>query len=267
MNFYKFLSFLITICFTISCKQIEINETIQNTDASISTSTMDTSFDYFPTSTTNNIYEHKGYALSYVEEHEQAEWVAYYLEESDFTSVKYERPFFNQDPLVKTQSADWRNFKKTKYNKGHLCPAGDRKKSYELYEETFYTSNASPQLYDFNAGIWNRFEQKTRYWAEKYDKLYVITGGVLSNDLKTIGTEKVAVPNYFYKIILDYHTPELKVIAFLIPHEASEKGLYQFVTSVDEIESLTGIDFFPELPDELEAELEKSDSYLNWSLN
>ena len=132
MNFYKFLSFLITICFTISCKQIEINETIQNTDASISTSTMDTSFDYFPTSTTNNIYEHKGYALSYVEEHEQAEWVAYYLEESDFTSVKYERPFFNQDPLVKTQSADWRNFKKTKYNKGHLCPAGDRKKSYEM---------------------------------------------------------------------------------------------------------------------------------------
>jgi len=113
----------------------------------------------------------------------------------------------------------------------------------------------------------NRLEQKTRFWAEKYDKLYIVTGGILNNNLKTIGFEKVGVPNYFYKIILDYHTPKLKVIAFLIPHQNSEKGLYQFVTSVDEIERLTGIDFFPELPDELETELEKSDSYINWSFN
>ena len=135
------------------------------------------------------------------------------------------------------------------------------------YDETFLTSNISPQNHSFNAGIWNRLEQKTRFWAEKYDKLYIVTGGILNNNLKTIGFEKVGVPNYFYKIILDYHTPKLKVIAFLIPHQNSEKGLCQFVTSVDEIERLTGIDFFPELPDELETELEKSDSYINWSFN
>ena len=138
---------------------------------------------------------------------------------------------------------------------------------YSILSTSFLTSNISPQTYGFNAGIWNRLEQKTRFWAEKYDKLYIVTGGILNNNLKTIGFEKVGVPNYFYKIILDYHTPKLKVIAFLIPHQNSEKGLYQFVTSVDEIERLTGIDFFPELPDELETELEKSDSYINWSFN
>lgn len=262
MNFYKYLLFLITICFTISCKQIETNENTVNVDASISNAMMDSLFDYLPTSTTNSIYKHKGYTLSYVEKHEQAEWVAYYLEESDFSSIKYTRPFFSQDPLVKTKSADWRNFKKTNYNKGHLCPAGDRKKTYDLYEETFYTSNASPQLYDFNAGIWNRFEQKTRYWASKYNGVYVITGGVLTNDLKTIGKEQVSVPNYFYKILLTKDGS--KMIGFLVPHEDSDEALYTFSVSVDSIEKLTGIDFFPALDDNLENKLEAMSNYKNW---
>lgn len=108
-------------------------------------------------------------------------------------------------------------------------------------------------------------EQKVRYWAEKHEKLFVITGGVLTSNLKTIGEEKVGVPVYFYKIILDYQATEIKAIAFLIPHEASEKGLYQFVVSIDKIEELTGIDFFHGLPDELENDLEKNNSYTNWS--
>ena len=73
------------------------------------------------------------------------------------------------------------------------------------------------------------------------------------------------MPNYFYKIILDYHEPEIKAIAFLMPHEDSEQGLYQFVTSIDKIEELTGIDFFPEIEDGLENKLEASTSYSNWS--
>ena len=224
-------------------------------------------YNYLPSSTTNQIIHHNFYSLSYNETFEQADWVAYELNKEHISKSQHKRPYFELDPKVKTKSAHYRNFKNSGYNKGHLCPAGDRKFSEEAFNETFLTSNISPQTYEFNGGIWNRLEQKTRYWAEKYDKLYVITGGVLTNNLKTIGFEKVGVPNYFYKIILDYNTPELKVIAFLIPHEASEKGLYQFVTSVDEIEILTGIDFFPNLPDELEAELEKTDSYINWSFN
>ena len=88
-----------------------------------------------------------------------------------------------------------------------MCPAGDRTFSEEAFNETFLTSNISPQTYGFNAGIWNRLEQKTRFWAEKYDKLYIVTGGILNNNLKTIGFEKVGVPNYFYKIILDGASP------------------------------------------------------------
>jgi endonuclease G len=222
-------------------------------------------FNFLPTSTTGQIIHHQFYSLSYNEKYEQAEWVAYELTQKQLSSIPIKRPYFEKDPKVTTQSAHYKNFKDSGYNKGHLCPAGDRKFSVEAFNETFYTSNISPQTYEFNGGVWNRLEEKVRYWAQKYEKLYIITGGILIPNLKTIGSEKVAVPQYFYKIILDYNSPEIKAIAFLMPHEKSEKGLYQFVTSIDEIETLTGIDFFPELPDKLENEIEKSSSYKDWA--
>ncbi len=126
-------------------------------------------------------------------------------------------------------------------------------------------SNVSPQTNAFNAGVWNRLEQKTRYWATKYKGIFVVTGGVLKPNLKTIGREKVSVPKEFYKIILDYTEPEIKAIAFLVPHRDSNKALYSFVTSIDAIEKLTSIDFFPNLPDEIENKLEAKSSYKQWS--
>ena len=204
-----------------------------------------TDFSYLPTSTTGAVIQHRGYSLSYSERHEQAEWVAYSLDKSDIVSVDRKRPFFIEDPKVKTTSASWRNYKKSGYDRGHLCPAGDRKKTEESYNETFYTSNISPQKHDFNAGIWNNLEQKTRYWAKKYDHLYVVTGGILENNLKTIGSENLSVPKAFYKILLDYTAPEIKAIAFLLPHQESKKPLYDFVVSIDELEEKQVLIFFP----------------------
>lgn len=222
-------------------------------------------FNYLPTSTTGAIINHDGYVLSYSEKHEQAEWVAYSLAKNDIVYIDRKRPYFIEDPKVKTKSADWRNYKKSGYDRGHLCPAADRRTSEESYNETFYTSNISPQNHAFNAGIWNKLEQKTRYWAQKHNHLYVISGGILENNLKTIGSEKVSIPNQFYKILLDYTAPEIKAIAFLIPHKESNKPLYKFVVSIDEIEQKTGINFFSNLPDELENKLESSNNYKNWS--
>jgi len=221
--------------------------------------------EFLPSSTTGQVIHHEGYSLSYHEKYEQAEWVAYYLMNSEISSIQRKRPYFIRDPQVKSKSADWKNYKKSGYDKGHLCPAADRKYSENLFNETFYTSNISPQKHDFNAGIWNKLEQKTRYWAQKYKHLYIITGGVLSDGLKTIGREDVAVPEAFYKIILDCEKPEIKIIAFLIPHHKSNIPLYNYVVTVDEIEDITGIDFFKLLPDELENKLERSKSYKDWS--
>lgn len=222
---------------------------------------------YPPTSTTNVIINHDYYTLSYHEKYEQAEWVAYELTKEQIVNYNYKRPYFIQDKKVTTGSADWRNYKNSGYDKGHLCPAADREYNKQAYESTFLTSNVSPQNHEFNSGIWNRLEEKIRYWAVKHDRLYVVTGGVLAPNLKTIGAEKVAVPNYFYKIILEENKGKFRMIAFLLPNAESKKPLYDFVVSVDKIEQMTGIDFFPKLPDEIEQSLEKQTSYKAWSFN
>lgn len=258
---YKPLLIVLFLLF-FSCKENVLLEQQEN-DISNSSKAISTDFDFLPTSTTSDVYKRNTYVFSYSEAHEQSEWVAYYLKSDDITTSNFERPFFEQDPLVDSESADWRNYKKSGYDKGHLCPAGDRKKSYDDFVETFYTSNISPQKHDFNSGVWNRLEDKVRYWAKKNDGLYVVTGGVLTENLKTIGKENVSVPNYFYKVLLSKDGS--KMIGFLVPHEDSNRPLYEFVVSVDEIEKMTGIDFFPKLQDEIENQLELESDYKGWS--
>ncbi len=241
------------------------NTSVKDTDG-VEDVSFSNNFNYLPKSTTNQIVKHKYYSLSYNEQNEQPEWVAYVLSPNHIKYIDRKRPYFIKDKQVKTKSADYRNYKKSGYDKGHLCPAGDRRFSEEAFNETFLTSNISPQNHQFNAGIWNRLEQKTRYWAKKYGKLYVVTGGVLTDkNLERIGREKVTVPKRFYKIILDYNQPQVKAIAFLMPNKESDIPLYKFTTSIDNIETLTGIDFFPELPDSIENKLESKSDYKGWS--
>lgn len=98
---------------------------------------------------------HQGYTLSYSESHEQAEWVAYEFKASHLSNTNFKRPYFEVDQAIKTGAAHWRSYKNSGFDRGHLCPARDRKYSQETHNETFLTSNISPQRNDFNAGIWN----------------------------------------------------------------------------------------------------------------
>lgn len=220
---------------------------------------------FMPLSTTGEVIHHNGYSLSYNEKHEQAEWVAYELKKSHLSKINHKRPYFEIDNAVTTGAASWRNYKNSGYDRGHLCPAGDRRYSKEAHDETFLTSNIAPQEHQFNSGIWNRLEQKVRYWARKYDGVFVVTGGVLKGKMKTIGSEDVSVPNQFYKVLIDSNNGKTKMIAFLMPHKDSKRPLYEYVVSVDSIEVLTGIDFFPELEDSIEDKLEASSRYKGWS--
>ena len=261
---YSVVLISITLC-VFSCKEANSGDTyyIEAQNHTVDESGIkkqinsNADFDFLPTSTTKQVINHSYYSLSYKEESEQAEWVAYFLKKRYLKNSNYKRPYFIEDKLVSTGSADWRNYRKSGYDKGHLCPAGDMEFDLKAYNETFLTSNIAPQDHGFNGGIWNRLEQKVRYWADKYDGVYVVTGGVLNSSLKTIGSEGVAVPDHFYKIILDESNGKYKIIAFLIPNKPSDKPIFNFVVPVDTIEKLTGIDFFPALEDNSENKLEK----------
>ncbi|MDR0802526.1 DNA/RNA non-specific endonuclease [Fluviicola sp.] len=204
------------------------------------------------------IIRHTAYSLVYIEEHEQAKWVAYELTEEK-TSNKFERTNkFMVDPLVITGSANDKDYEKSKYDRGHLAPAADMGWSETTAAESFYYSNMSPQVPSFNRGIWKKAEELARSWAIENKQIYIVTGPVLTAGLKTIGPNQVSVPNYYYKVILDYSQPDIKGIGFIIPNAASQKELKTFAVSIDSVELLTGIDFFPLLPDSEENVIEKT---------
>ena len=218
-----------------------------------------------PASTSGEIVIHSNYILSYKERYEQAEWVAYVLNRSHLTYDDRERPDYIEDPKVSTKSADWRNYKGSGYDRGHLCPAGDRRFSVYAYNETFYTSNITPQKNDFNSGIWNQLEKKIRSWSKQYGSLYIITGGILEKGLPTIGEEDVAVPKRYYKIVVKEEGKDIKVLAFLIPHKDTREPLINFLVTIDDLEEVSGIDFFNKMDKNIETRLEQSINTKHWN--
>lgn len=221
---------------------------------------------FIPSSTTGVVIDHDHYTLSYNEVYEQAEWVIYNLKRDHLTSDDRQRPDFIEDPYVPTRSADWRNYRGSGYDRGHLCPAGDRRFSELAYNETFYTSNISPQNSDFNAGIWNDLEMQVRIWTKKHGELFIATGGVLEFGLSTIGEEDVAVPRWYYKIVSRGTKENFKAIAFLIPNKPSGESLERYMVPVDRVEEMTDVDFMKELPDRIEDQIEGQVKKSDWQL-
>lgn len=211
------------------------------------------------------IVMHLGYTLSYNEKHEQANWVAYELTAKETTKVAERSNDFRPDGAVRTGSATNDDYQGSGYDRGHLAPAADMGWSNQAMEESFFYSNMSPQVPSFNRGIWKKLEEQVRQWAIDNKKIYVVTGPILEDNLPTVGPNKVSVPRYYYKVILDYTEPELKGIGFVLPNASSTLPLQSFAVPIDSVERKTGINFFSALPDEQEQTIEKTICLSCWS--
>ncbi len=220
-----------------------------------------------PASTTGEVVRHTWFVLSYNEDHEQAEWVAYELTRDRLNQNWAERPnSFRPDPDVHTESATPRDYTGSGYDKGHLCPAADMAFNDAAIDETFLMSNMSPQTPAFNVGVWRELEELTRDWARKFNHLYVVTGPVLTQPgLGQVGFSKVTIPGAFYKVLLapDQH----KAIAFVLPNAISTKPVMEYSYSIDKVEQLTGLDFFPNTLKGLDEELEGSLDRNAWPID
>jgi endonuclease G len=194
------------------------------------------------------------YTFAYNEQHEQANWVAYILTAAHLGDGVERSNRFLEDPLVSSQTATNADYAKSGYDRGHLAPAADMSWSLPVMQESFYYSNMSPQLPGFNRGIWKKLEEKVRDWAHQYDSLYVVTGPVLEAGLPTIGPNQVSVPKYYYKALIA--PKQQKGIAFLLPNAKSEEELLHFSMTIDALETKLGRDFFYQLPDHLEQQIE-----------
>jgi endonuclease G len=213
------------------------------------------------------VLPHAGYILSYNEKHEQANWVAYVLTKNETQAVVKRNNHFIVDPLVETGSANEEDYRNSGYDRGHLAPAADMCWSKKTMEESFYYSNMSPQVPAFNRGIWKNCEAQVREWAKLYDSVYIVTGPLLNKKMPFIGPNHVSVPLCFFKVVLQPNTGKEKALGFLIPNKASSAPPKQFVVSVDSVEKLTGIDFFPQLNKSQEKNIEHSADTNLWIWN
>lgn len=191
--------------------------------------------------------------------------VAYELTEHEVLSVTKRVDSFKFDPDVTTGSATLSDYKGSTYDRGHLAPAADMKMSSISMSDSFYMSNISPQIPGFNRGIWMQLEELVRTWAIREGSLFIVTGPVLNKEIyPTIGVNEVAIPELFYKALLDYSGDEIKGIGFILPNETSSFSLEHYTFTIDEVEEITLHDFFHNLPDDIENEIESEINILEW---
>lgn len=249
--------------------KIEKEETNQNlpTYEEVTPYYFTSSFDFtWPAYTSKDaIIEHEFYALRYNEKTEQADWVAYKLTADDLNNAKFKRKDnFREDPNVKTNSASPADYKGSGYDRGHLAAAADFTWNKLALDESFYMSNMSPQLPGFNRGIWKKLEEKTRSLARSNGTVYIVTGPIFTGKSDKIGKNKVAIPDKYYKVVIELTGNDIKGIGFILDHEKSSASLSSFSMSIDEVEKITGLDFFPTAPDDIEKRLECCARYSDW---
>lgn len=209
--------------------------------------------------------KHKAYTLCYAEKYNQSVWVAYSLTKQQLNG-KHKRPNkFMKDPQVTSRSATNEDYANSGYDRGHLAPAADMSWSAKAMEESFYYSNTSPQIPSFNRGIWKQLEEQIRIWTEENNHLYIATGPILKGNLPSIGPNRVPVPKFYYKVVLDYTAPNFKAIGFIIQNEGTKAPLSKFAVSVDSVEKVVGIDFFYQVPKAIQQKIESRADTTEWS--
>lgn len=214
------------------------------------------------------ILQHEGFTISYNRTHLLPNWVAWVLTAERTRGTETRAENFQPDPTIRRgpapQLADYR---RSGYDRGHMCPAADCKHSREAMNACFYLSNMCPQTHALNAGDWQELETRCRRWAVAYDSVFIVCGPVLEKRVRyaKIGENRVTVPREFFKVVLRF-TPEggAEAIGFLFPNDDTKQPLARYAVPVDSVEVRTGINFFSKLPRVLERKVEAEFDVSRW---
>lgn len=217
----------------------------------------------------------RDYSFSYNEPCLVADWVAYPLY-GQFTKNRVDRNNSNweEDPFLSkqanVQAGGSYEFSKKGYDRGHQIPSADRQGGAMTNQHTFYCSNVTPQLHDFNGGIWEKLESAVRGWSNSSDTLYVVTGCMADASCPTVKDyygQSVAVPKAYYKAVLRLSKGSYTGAGFYLEHKNTDKEFKEFACSLKELETKTGMTFFVNLPADkaaaIKAENPKDNSFWN----
>lgn len=187
---------------------------------------------------------------------------------------------FKFDPAI-PKDAYWAEFKSFPgFDRGHICPSGDRTFAQDANAQTFYMTNMQPQYHAFNGyddngheGLWLRMENKLRQWTKalaRTDTLFICKGGTIDNEKNIIKRidGKLIVPKYFFMAVLRKDSRGYAAMAFWSEQTSKSRTnetLLSHAISIDELEKLTGIDFFCNLPDAVEERVESGFNAAGWT--
>lgn len=218
-----------------------------------------------PKGTPEQILKRTGYVASYNKTTLLPNWVAWHLtaERTEGSAKRSGVDFAEDTEVPEPRATDW-DYYNSGYDRGHMCPAADNKWSKKAMEESFLFTNMCPQNGNLNRGDWNEMEMACRKWAKKYGDLYIVCGPILyKGKHKTIGKNKVVVPEAFFKVVLRTGD-DPQAIGFIYKNTSGNRPKDSYVNTVDEVERITGIDFFPSLPDNVEKNVEATADIANW---
>lgn len=206
------------------------------------------------------ILTRRTYTVSYNREWNLPNWVAWELNTERLVERESRTNKFLPDPdLPPEEAVTTADYTNSGYDRGHMCPAADNRWHWRAMQESFYMTNICPQNRNLNAGDWKELEDACRRWAKEEGSIYIVCGPIVykKGKARTIGREhSVRVPDAFFKVVLCTASTPPRAIGFIYKNSPSNRPMYSYVNTVDEVERITGIDFFPALPDEVEAEVE-----------
>ena len=210
------------------------------------------------------IVRKKDYIVSYNKDTRIPNWVAWHLT-AEHTDGPYARlGSFHEEEGVPTPRATPEDYRGSGWSRGHMCPAGDNKWDERAMYESFSLVNVCPQNANLNSGLWNSIEIDCRRWANHFGDIFIVCGPVLYNkEHETIGVNKVVVPEAFFKVVLCLNGNP-KALGLIVRNKDGSKKRDLYYNSIDQVERITGIDFFPSLPDVIENQVEAEANIDNW---
>ena len=182
-----------------------------------------------------------------------AHWVHYTLQSSECVGPAVRSNDFHLDRRA-PGCPDHQAYRASGYDRGHLKPAADSKRSHQEMRASFLMTNMAPQTPGLNRGVWKKLEEHVRAWSFAHDEVHVTCG---PSDY-SVGTlpSGVRVPAAFWKVILRT-SPDTSCMAFRFPNQSQVSSrLVASLVRVDDLEAELGIDLFPALPDDIEHRIE-----------
>ena len=218
------------------------------------------------TKTPEIVLQRTSYVVSYNKQTRCPNWVAWQLTADHADGELKRMNNFHEDEDCPRPRATLQDYKGSGWSRGHMCPAGDNKWSREAMYDSFSLVNVCPQDSKHNSGVWNSIEMDCRQWARKYGEVFIVCGPVWTKGKhQTIGPNKVQVPEAFFKVVLRLK-PEPAGFGFITRNNEGTKKRDLYYNSIDQVERITGIDFFPALPDDIENEVEAKADISDWGL-